>query len=203
MGCTQGHTGILSIIKSESRETFVMPEDTLGTQRSNFCHLVNLDVFTIQGFEEIVLFTLARGLVGFCCFSYLVMLTHFPLEKCPLHRPPTPTNSVYTALSAPGRADPSDLATPLREAHVLLCVPLFFYRWGPDGDMAAAIKRRAAETTLPPGWAGKAGPLGTRGGQVRLGAGWASLMTTGPPRGFLPTLIHTHTCPNMPRTAGA
>lgn len=90
MGCTQGHTGILSIIKSESRETFVMPEDALGTQRSNFCHLVNLDVFTIQGFEEIVLFTLARGLVGFCCFSYLVMLTHFPLEKCPLHRPPPP-----------------------------------------------------------------------------------------------------------------
>lgn len=67
-----------------------MPEDTLGTQRSNFCHLVNLDVFTIQGFEEIVLFTLARGLVGFCCFSYLVMLTHFPLEKCPLHCPPPP-----------------------------------------------------------------------------------------------------------------
>lgn len=95
MGCTQGHTGILSIIKSESRETFVMPEDTLGTQRSNFCHLVNLDVFTIQGFEEIVLFTLARGLVGFCCFSYLVMLTHFPLEKCPLHRPPPPPPTLF------------------------------------------------------------------------------------------------------------
>lgn len=70
MGCTQGYTGILSIIKPESSETFVVPEDTLGTQRSNFCHLVNLVLFIIQGFGEIVLFGLARGLVGFCCFSY-------------------------------------------------------------------------------------------------------------------------------------
>lgn len=56
MGFTQGHTGILSTSKPESREAFVMQEDTSVTMRCNFYHLVNLAVFVLQGFGEIISF---------------------------------------------------------------------------------------------------------------------------------------------------